>query len=166
MIRKSKRELERTVEDLDGGGDAVRQWADRYFERTIEEGFGVEFSTSPWTLQPPAVVAAPEEETIPLLDLGDGFTLCSAVGRPGLDRPRGAPGGRMTRKSKRELERAVENPDGGRGSDSPMSIQFIERRVDGNGDVDESEEVVAYDHGGPDLTWTRTVVETGWAPGP
>lgn len=72
----------------------------------------------------------------------------------------------MTRKSKRELERAVENLDGGRGSDSPTSIQFIERRVDGNGDVDEPEEVVEYDHSGPDLTWTRTVVETGWAPEP
>lgn len=74
MTRKSKRELERT-EDLGGDGDAAREWADRYFEWTIEEGFEVEFSTSPWTLQPPTVVAAPEEETIPLLDLGDGFTL-------------------------------------------------------------------------------------------
>ena len=72
----------------------------------------------------------------------------------------------MTRKSERELERAVDDLARGDGSSSPMEIRVIERRVDQDGDVvDESEQVVEYDHCGPNLTWNRTVVETGWEPG-
>lgn len=72
----------------------------------------------------------------------------------------------MTRKSRRELERALEDLDGGDAGDGPMTVRFTERRVDQNGDVVETtdETVIECDHHGPDLTWTETVVETGWEP--
>lgn len=71
------------------------------------------------------------------------------------------------RRSERELERAVEDlHDGnGDGSDTPRTIRTIRQRVDQDGAVvDESEEVVEYQHSGPDLTIRRTVVETEWEP--
>ena len=70
----------------------------------------------------------------------------------------------MTRKSKRELERALEDLDDGDADDGPMTVRITEHRVDEHGDVVETgeERVIEYDCRGPDLDVTETVVETSW----
>jgi hypothetical protein len=70
------------------------------------------------------------------------------------------------RKSKRELERAIDDLGGGDEDDGPMSIRIRRYIVDqeGNETGPVHEKVIEYDHSGPNLTWDQRVVETSWEP--
>jgi hypothetical protein len=62
MTRRSKRELERAVEDLGGDADTVREWAEHYLDRLLaEEGFDFRFT------------APAGEEPVPIFEDRDGF---------------------------------------------------------------------------------------------
>lgn len=73
----------------------------------------------------------------------------------------------MTRKSRRELERALEDLDGDDEHDGPMTVRIRRYIVDqeGNETGPVQEKVLEYDQHGPDLDVIDTIHETSWEPG-